>query len=501
MNIKSYITKPFIKHFGLLGLFLVIYLTTRFYSLTKLPIFTDEAIYIRWSQIGLRDAAWRFIPLTDGKPPLYHWFVMVALKFIADPLFAARFVSVLAGFLNLILIWVTARVISKRYSVAHMAALLYLTSPFVLVYDRLAVVDGLLTGFSISSFLFAYLLAQTLRFDVAMILGVSIGAGLLTKANGLLFLILSPLHYLTVVSKKFKWSKFFRWLWLWLFAVVISQAIYSILRLSQFFYRIGQKNLEFTITFSDFLRHPFAMTWGNIKSLFTWQVGYLTLPICILIALAFLRKKDLKTKLVLLGYFLIPLLMISTFNKIIFPRFLLISTPFLLILAAYGLDLATKLKPVVRTLVITLALIVPAYISFIFITNPIKAPIVQADRDQYLDSWSSGVGINETVAYLKDRAASTPIYVGTQGTFGLMPYALEIYLADNPNIHIQSFWPVTKVPAEVLTYAEKQPTYFIYNELQEIPPQENILLIKEFKKGKGNWAMRLYQVLPSASGK
>ncbi|MCX6792160.1 MAG: hypothetical protein NT149_03940 [Candidatus Gottesmanbacteria bacterium] len=76
----------------------VLFFVTRLTNLTKLPIFTDEAIYIRWSQIGSRDPNWRFISLVDGKQPLFTWIMMVFLRFIRDPLVAGRLVSVLAGF-------------------------------------------------------------------------------------------------------------------------------------------------------------------------------------------------------------------------------------------------------------------------------------------------------------------------------------------------------------------------------------------------------------------
>lgn len=51
-----------------IGLFLVAaYFFSRLVNLTLLPIFTDEAIYIHWTQIAEGDAAWRFISLVDGK--------------------------------------------------------------------------------------------------------------------------------------------------------------------------------------------------------------------------------------------------------------------------------------------------------------------------------------------------------------------------------------------------------------------------------------------------
>ena len=69
---------------------IAIYLITRLYNLLGLPIFTDEAIYIRWSQIALQDASWRFISLTDGKQPMYVWLAMIFLRFVRDPLLAGR---------------------------------------------------------------------------------------------------------------------------------------------------------------------------------------------------------------------------------------------------------------------------------------------------------------------------------------------------------------------------------------------------------------------------
>src|ERR1700690_2464816 len=87
--------------FLVVGAFLV-YLITRLTNLTGLPIFTDEAIYIRWSQIGGNDPNWRFISLTDGKQPLFTWVVMVLLRLIRDPLVAGRMVSVCAGIGSLV---------------------------------------------------------------------------------------------------------------------------------------------------------------------------------------------------------------------------------------------------------------------------------------------------------------------------------------------------------------------------------------------------------------
>ena len=65
---------------------------TRLTKLTLIPIFTDEAIYLRWAQIALGDPRWRFISLIDGKQPLLIWLFLPFVKYISDPLVAGRIV-------------------------------------------------------------------------------------------------------------------------------------------------------------------------------------------------------------------------------------------------------------------------------------------------------------------------------------------------------------------------------------------------------------------------
>src|SRR3989344_7751595 len=108
---------------------LALFFLTRVYNLTVLPIFTDEAIYIRWSQIGSRDAAWRFISLVDGKQPLFTWIAMVFMRFISDPVLAGRLVSVFAGLGSFIGMFFLGREVFKNIRVGVIASILYLVSP------------------------------------------------------------------------------------------------------------------------------------------------------------------------------------------------------------------------------------------------------------------------------------------------------------------------------------------------------------------------------------
>ena len=141
-------------------LFLAIFtFITRVINLLNVPIFTDEAIYIRWAQIGLNDPAHRYISLTDGKQPLLTWLMYPFLKIFTDPLFAGRFVSVLSGVFASIGIYLLARQLFGKKT-AILASIVYIISPFTIVYDRLALMDSLLASIGIWSLYLSVLLVK-----------------------------------------------------------------------------------------------------------------------------------------------------------------------------------------------------------------------------------------------------------------------------------------------------------------------------------------------------
>src|SRR4030042_2565424 len=187
----------------------VVFIYTRLIRLDLWPIFTDEAIYTRWSQIALHDASLRFIPLTDGKQPLWHWVTMVIMKIFEDPLIAGRVVSAISGLVACIGIWFLTYELFKKKSVAFLSSLIYCAVPFFLLYDRMAIVDSMLTMWVIWALYFALKTTSTLRLDYAMITGFVIGAVLLKKSPAIFLIYLYPLNLLFLAKKE----KFLRWLW------------------------------------------------------------------------------------------------------------------------------------------------------------------------------------------------------------------------------------------------------------------------------------------------
>jgi len=153
----------FKKHkfeFFVLAILILAYFISRFYNVLSLPIFTDEAIYIRWAQIAKQDANWRFISLTDGKQPMFIWLMMISLRIIQDPLLAGRVVSVGAGFLTLIGMYFLGKEIFKSNKIGLISSALYVVFPMALVYDRMALYDSLVGTFAVWALFLIVLLVR-----------------------------------------------------------------------------------------------------------------------------------------------------------------------------------------------------------------------------------------------------------------------------------------------------------------------------------------------------
>ncbi len=492
-----------------LGIFLtVIYFFLRLIFLNRLPIFTDEAIYVRWAQIALNDSSWRFISLTDGKQPMYVWVAMVLMKFIHDPLIAGRLVSVATGFLTMVGLFFLALELFKNKTVAFLTAILYLFFPFAQVLDRMALYDSMVATFYVWALYFSILLVRKIRLDLAYTLGFIIGGGMLTKSSNIFSIYLMPFLLLFFdFKKKPLRERLVKFILLAGFSAAIGYGFYNILRLSPLFEMIAIKNATFVYPFSQWLQHPFTFFIGNLHGLTGWLLQYLTLAYIILIIVSLLFiNKFFKEKLLLFLYFVLPFMALALFGRVIYPRHFFFMSLMLLPLAACGLNdliisAQKKIKlsipkfvyPVVMTIIF---IAYPGFISLQFAYSPVNAPIADADRAQYLNGWAAGWGVKESVAFFSQQAKKQKIFIATEGTFGLMPEAMEMYLIQNKNVTIKGYWPVDRFPQDVLASAKKMPTYFIFYQPQHqvIPVDFPLKLIFAVKQGKANSYYRVYQV-------
>lgn len=498
----------------LLALILALtYFVLRLIYLDRLPIFTDEAIYVRWSQIALNDSSWRFISLTDGKQPLFTWVVMVFLKFIKDPLIAGRLVSVASGFFTMVGLFFLSYELFKNRAVAFLSSILYIFYPFAQVYDRMALYDSMVAAFSVWALYFSVLLVRKLRTDIAYTLGIVIGGGILTKSNAFFSIYLLPFTLLLFdFRKNLLFKRLFRWVMLAAFASAISYVMYNVLRLSPLFQMIATKNAEFVYPLSQWIHHPFTYFASNSSGFISWLSQYLGISYMVLILISLiLIKKFFKEKLLLTLYFLLPFIAICLFGNVIYPRFIYFMSLFLIPLAAWGLNYiideairysSSKNKHMVAKISIPVIVLVfiwyPGFVSFQFAHDPIHAQIANADSAQYVNSWAAGWGVKESVAYFTKQAQNQKIFIATEGTFGLMPESMEMYLIKNKNITIKGYWPFNTFPKEPLSYAERMPSYFIFYQQEHTSSIVSypLKLIFEVRQGNSDTYYRVYQIIP-----
>lgn len=487
----------------LLGLVLLVgYFSLRLASLTKQPIFADEAIYIRWAQVMRSEPTLRFLPVSDGKTPLFMWAMMPLFKVFKDPLFAGRFLSVLSGLVTI----GTAFAIGLKFfnkRVALLAVFLLTVTPLIVFFDRMALVDSLLSGFNLLSLLLALLLVRFPRVDLAMLLGYSYGAGILTKTPGMFSMIVLPTT-LTIFpwqTQNRQWQ-LVKLVLLWLLALGIAMAMYNILRLGPGFSSLSSRNQDYIHSPLRLLQYPFDPFLPHFNDLVTWAPQLLTLPIILGILGAFVWALVKFNRLVLaiILWGLLPLLAEMALLKTFTARYILFSFPPFLIAMAWLLD---QILQVTKKSVLTTGLLVLLIVGFVanfdfrLVKDPLHVPLPKEERLGYLEDWTAGYGLSEIAHFLSQQAVSQPIVVGTEGSFGTLPDGLYIYLDKVPNISIapgKGF-----IPDELYQSAKDHPTYFVGNKSRLPGYIESVTLLKTYPKIDVDGlhdAIILYQVHP-----
>jgi 4-amino-4-deoxy-L-arabinose transferase-like glycosyltransferase len=422
----------------LLGVLVLILFSLRFYHLTLLPVFADEAIYIRWSQIMKAEETLRFLPMSDGKQPFYMWVTIAFLKFISDPLLAGRVVSVLSGLGTLAGVSFLSFLLFKSKKASLVAGAIYTLSPLFFFFDRMALVDSMLAMFGVWTFIFAYLSITRERLDYAMIAGFSLGAAWLTKSPALFFALMLPTLWLFVKSPK----RLFRVVPLTLVTVAIGYGMYNILRLGTNFHMIALRNLDYVYPISHILSSPFDPLKPFLLQAWQWLVMMGPWPLIVLglAGLLINWKKNWKQIIVLLIWFLAPIVAEAEFAKVLTARYILFSVPFLLVMASSAsVDLSAKWLRFVCYGLLFVFVIQSGISDYYLLTDPSKANLPRSERSGYLEEWTAGQGIKEAANYIQKYQLDNPgkkIVVGTEGYFGTLPDALQAYLNRDREITI-----------------------------------------------------------------
>ena len=472
-----------------------LYAASRLINLDKWPIFSDEGISIRWAKVAWKDASWRFISITDGRQPLQTWGTIPFLKlFPHNALFAGRLFSVATGFAALtgmysllFYLW------GKRAAV--IGAILYVFIPYTLLYDRFALVDSAVNAGCIWILFFSIWLAKNRRLDTALLLGFIGGIALLAKSSSRMFLMLSvfaPILYMkdslkTIISKSANYGVLLTG------AGLISFIFYNVQRLSPYFHIVAQKNTTFVMTFAEFMANPFAYShnFRVIPLYIAWESGWLIIPISILGGIM-LYKKDKLLMLYLLIFILLPYLAISFFAKILFARYVLFMSTFVIITATYFF-VQNKWK-YNHYLFITL-LTSMTYFNYALLFNPARASLPPVDKGQYIEGVTAIWGAAEFMQSVREESVIKPVLIMAEGDFGLVGDVLRVFKQEGDAIDIDGFWPLDKVHLiEYQPRLEDRTVYIVFSHREEFPDHWPMEFVKKYEKPVGNKALYVYKL-------
>lgn len=492
------------KEIVIILLILFFYFLLRVPNLTAQPIFADEAIYIRWAQVMKSEPTLRFISLTDGKPPLFMWTMIPLFKVFKDPLLAGRILSVLVGSLTVLGgIFLGWKFFSKQ--VGLWAGILIVITPFMIFFDRMALVDSMLAAFSIWTLTLALLLTKYKRLDLAMFLGYLIGGSLLTKPPGFFNILSLPLSSIPLNWKSAnRQNQILRLFGLWLVAIIIGLTIFNILRLGPGFNNLNSRNQDYTFSPSRLLQYPLDPFIPHLKDVFDWMIHLAGLPMILLIiySVFLIIRKWHPTGLVILLWSLFPLIVQMVFLQVFTARYILFSIPPLLIMAAFGLENIFTKKyfnyVFLRLFLVLIILAWPVYFIYQTLSNAIDTPLSNNEKEGYYQKWTAGFGFKEIAQFLDDESKKGLVVVGTEGSFGTLSDGLQIYLDKNPKVIV--IGGKGAISPQLRQSAIDHPTYFVANRLLDQPIGDNVKLIKQYKKpvskDGSQEVIELYQVFP-----
>jgi 4-amino-4-deoxy-L-arabinose transferase-like glycosyltransferase len=457
-------------HFSSLLLIFGVYFLTHLPALTTLPVFADEAIYIRWTQLMMDDwQTYAFFPLNDGKTPLLMWLMVPFQYLFQDQLFAARMLSVLVGAIQVGVMGLIVRAIggSKRASLLVMLATIIL--PFWYFHHRMALIESLLNltlSFALLGVIgivklpLIQLKSNLANIDRSLVLrviglvfftGGMFGLAMLTKIPALLWM---PAAFLFVLlPKQFSKQHFFQSLFLISTAFSLGGLIFLSLKLHPAFPQLFARGSDFLYPWREvILEGRWQETILNFPSYLNYFLVYLSPALLLMLLAGLFNNKHQRLVHLFFWSAVLFILPIAILGKVVYPRYFFPAAIFLTIGGVMGLEAflsqlletgrAGRKHFVTSVLVAVIGVNIFSHSgqfiwAALFETD--ATPFVSADRGQYLEEWSSGHGIKEVADKLQLEAKDQTIAVATEGYFGTLPDGLLLYLhrEDVNNIYVE----------------------------------------------------------------
>ena len=483
---------------------LCLFFFSRLVNLSKLPLFNDEAMYLNWGRLVVKDPQNLFISLTDGQQPFFIWLTSLSYGLGKNHwLLAGRMISVFSGLgTMLVLFYLGKEVFNQR--IGWLMAFLYVVVPFTLWYDRLAIKDSFLSLLATLILYLAWRQTKTRSWREAILSGVVLGVALLTKSIAYFFV---GLYLLTVIVATLNLKSGKKKLTGQLIKVVVCLSlawlIQAVMYVSPLSRNIGPKNDVFLLSPAEIGHGPISLWRNNLYSTIIWWWQYYQLPILFLslIGLFLLwRSRRIALILILLSWITLPIGFEILTAKIYIPRYFLFTfTPFCLIVAYGWQEILIKLKTKLLAILFIIMTILPSlYLDGQLLFSPLTARLPQIERWQYVDGWPAGYGLKSLVTFLKENyldKGKDLLIITEKET--LISSGLSLYLADNDaHFEIERIFALgLPLPADLPTVAQNgREVVIILHHNQEIPVSWPVKEVTRIPRLNDNSFFLVYQL-------
>ncbi len=457
----------------------VFYLFSRCLFLTRYPIFNDEAIYLRetWIMTHIPHQLWYSL-MDTGKQPLLFWLYGLSGYVIADPLLAARIVSVCIGLTTVWAVYLLG---------GTTAALLLITAPMFVFFDRLALVDSALAA------IFAWLLVLLVRLRKdnairsAVFAGILAGLSLWIKSVGFLFALMAALEFI------YLWYRHKRSLTL-ATAVIVLIAVVSWIAFPLFTRPEARLIFEtaplYTYSVQKLIALRFVNVGRNILYTFIDYAAYIS-PIVVLAFVASLLHISQK-KRVLITAWLLTLSVVVLFGISVHARYILFTAVPVIVLSSFILS--------ARKILLGITIAGMSVLSLMLIINPpaffhlFPGTALGAEAYGYIDGWPSGYGTKEAFAAINADRRGEPAIIAIRFDSGNPEDAMIVYAKAYSNLTVKYWDPHQQEARAVLAALRTQRVYFVTRQGQYNGFERYLVPMGRFPKPGGKEHVELFRV-------
>lgn len=470
----------------LIGAVLGIAALVRFWDLLALPLFVDESFWLRWAMNPdwyLPDNAGpieilRVSLIAEQQPPLLHWLLLPLMPWVGQPVLVARMIPAAFGVVAVLGTYLLTReILGSRAAVC--AALVHALLPMAVFFDRIVHHDALAASFAVLVAWASVRLARQPSSRWAVITGLLLVLGLVSKTQAVL-VAPAPVLAALLFGRRSDAAALFRSL-LFTFALVVLLAPISFLGLPPD--ETGEKVFGFALTPAEVLAMPWELWETNFIWARSWQEGYLGWPLTEVAAagavVMLMRQPRASVYMLVLWVLLTVPFVIA--GRQIYSRYMAISVFPWAVCAGYlavaagalaagsarrarlpGADALSALSGVA---VLGYALLPMASTLTGIVTAPLSVRLPDSDRSQYQTGPYAGLGTREAAAFLAEEARREPIVFLREDH---MPgSAIFFYSRDTANVHHAwepnlAFNRNQSVPRVRRWLEQDRPVYFVW---------------------------------------